>query len=61
MKWSVRRPDDTRKNYKKKQGIRYGADDPITPARFVTIRLAEQLTGITEKAIRRKMERGSLA
>ena len=30
----------------------------VTPARFVTIRLAEQLTGITEKAIRRKMERG---
>jgi hypothetical protein len=30
----------------------------ITPARFVTIDLAVKLTGLTEKAIRRKMERG---
>ena len=30
----------------------------ITPARFVTIPLAESVTGITEKAMRRKMERG---
>jgi len=30
----------------------------VTPARFVTVKLAEILTGLTEKAIRRKMERG---
>jgi hypothetical protein len=30
----------------------------VTPARFVTIKLAEIITGLTEKAIRRKMERG---
>lgn len=33
-------------------------DSRVTPARFVTIKLAEILTGLTEKAIRRKMERG---
>lgn len=31
---------------------------PMAPARFVTIKLAAQLTGLTEKAIRRKIERG---
>ena len=29
----------------------------VTPARFVTIKLAEAVTGLTEKSIRRKMER----
>ena len=34
--------------------------DPATvaPARFVTIKLAEMITGLTDKAMRRKMERG---
>ena len=31
---------------------------PVAAARWVTIRLAAQLTGLTEKAIRRKIERG---
>lgn len=30
----------------------------VAPARWVTIQLAATLTGLTEKAIRRKMERG---
>jgi len=30
----------------------------LTPARFVTVKLAATLTGISEKAIRRKIERG---
>lgn len=30
----------------------------LTPARFVTVRLAATLTGLTEKAIDRKRERG---
>lgn len=30
----------------------------VTAARFVTVKLAEIITGLTEKAIRRKMERG---
>lgn len=32
---------------------------PVAPARWVTIRLAAQITGLTEKAIRRKLERGT--
>lgn len=31
---------------------------PVAAARWVTIRLAAQMTGLTEKAIRRKIERG---
>lgn len=31
---------------------------PVASARWVTIRLAAQMTGLTEKAIRRKIERG---
>jgi hypothetical protein len=31
--------------------------DHVTPARFVTIELAERLTGMSQKAIRRKIER----
>ena len=30
----------------------------LTPARFVTIELAEKLTGLSQKAIRRKIEEG---
>lgn len=30
----------------------------MATARFITIRLASQVTGLTEKAIRRKIERG---
>jgi len=30
----------------------------VTPRRWVTIRLAATVTGLTEKAIRRKIERG---
>lgn len=30
----------------------------VATSRFVTIKLAEVITGLTEKAIRRKMERG---
>lgn len=30
---------------------------PVAPARFVTIELAERVTGITQKAMRRKIER----
>ncbi len=30
----------------------------LAPARFVRIRLAAAITGLTEKAIRRKIERG---
>lgn len=30
----------------------------VAPARWVTIQLAATLTGLTEKAIRRKIERG---
>lgn len=33
----------------------------VSPARFVTVKLAEQLTGLTEKAIRRKIESGTWA
>lgn len=30
----------------------------VSPGPYVTVRLASQITGLTEKAIRRKMEEG---